>query len=39
MACDFIRNDDVNSFFDDPDYKLDSYHSRASFDTKSNNLN
>ena len=31
---DFIRNDDVNSFFDDPDYIPDEYHSRASFDTE-----
>jgi len=31
---DFIRNDDVNSLFDDPDYIPDEYHSRASFDTE-----
>ena len=35
---DFIRNDDVNSFFDNLDYIPDECHSRASFDTKSNNF-
>jgi len=33
----FIRNDDVNSFVDDTDYIPGEYHSRASFDTRSNN--
>ena len=35
---DFFRNDDVNSCFDDPDNIPDEYHSRATFDTKSNNF-
>lgn len=38
LIHDFIRNDNINSFCDDPDYIPDEYSSRTSLDTRCNNF-